>query len=159
MEVFETKLPGIGVRYEFATSAGERIGVVVRSDGSRELLVYDRDDPDSCRETIRLGASESAALVELLGGSRVTERLADLRHEVEGLSIEWVTLGAQSSLAGTTIGEAALRTRTGASIVAVLRDEESIPGPPPHLVLAAGDVLLLMGTVAAVASATSLVRG
>ncbi|MGZ5405591.1 MAG: hypothetical protein ACXWDL_13140, partial [Nocardioides sp.] len=47
MEVFETRLPGIGIRYEFTSSANDRLGVVVRRDGRRELVLYDEEDPDA----------------------------------------------------------------------------------------------------------------
>jgi TrkA domain protein len=156
MEVFETRLPGLGTRYEFATSNGERIGVLVRRDGRREVALYDADDPDACAASITLDPSESAALVDLLGGSRITERLADLRHEVEGLSIEWITMVPGAGLSGRTIGEGRIRTTTGASVVAIIRDNRSIPGPGPELRLEAGDVVLLMGTAAAVQAGARL---
>lgn len=156
MEVFETPLPGIGVRYEFTTARGERIGVVVLRDGRRDVLLYDEDDPDSCRSVVELEPAESATMVELLGGSKVTERLSDLRYEVEGLSIEWVTMGAGNSLTGRTIGDGMIRTRTGASVVAVIRGEQSVPGPGPDFRLEAGDVVLVMGSVDGVQAAADL---
>lgn len=146
MEVFETRLPGVGVRYEFTNADGERIGVLVRRDGRREIALYDDDDPDACRAVVRLEQQEASALVELLGGSKVTERLADLRHEVEGLSIEWITMPPTGGLTGSTIGAGRIRTTTGASVVAVIRGERSIPGPGPELQFEPGDVVLLMGT-------------
>jgi TrkA domain protein len=159
MEVFETPLPGIGVRHEFTTRSGERVGVVTRRDGRRELLLYDRWDPDSARESVELAADEAAVMVELLGGSRVTERLSDLRHEVEGLSVQWVTMLAGAGLTGRTIADGAIRTRTGASVVAVIRHDESIPGPGPDLEFAPGDVVLLMGADPAVDAAEHLLLG
>jgi K+:H+ antiporter subunit KhtT len=159
MEVFETPLPGIGVRHEFTTKSGERVGVVTRRDGRRDLLLYDREDPDSCREIVELAPDEAATMVELLGGSRVTERLQDLRHEVEGLSIQWVTITSGQGLAGRTIGDGQIRTRTGASVVAIIRGDESIPGPGPDFGFAEGDVVLLMGSEPAVAAAERLLIG
>ncbi|MEY2965964.1 MAG: hypothetical protein RLY50_14, partial [Actinomycetota bacterium] len=82
MEIFETALPGVGVRYEFDTEHGRRLGVLVHRDGNRDVLVYCEDDIDSCNESLRLTPSESASMVELLGGTKITERLGDLRHEV-----------------------------------------------------------------------------
>jgi TrkA domain protein len=155
-EVFETKLPGIGIRHEFTTKSGERVGVVTRRDGRRDLLLYDRWDPDSCKETVELTPSEAATMVELLGGSQVTERLEDLRLDVEGLSIQWVTLEPAKGLAGRSIADGGIRTRTGASVVAVIRGDQSIPGPGPDFVLAAGDVVLLMGSEPSVESAERL---
>jgi K+:H+ antiporter subunit KhtT len=156
MEVFETPLPGIGVRHEFMTSDGERLGVVTRRDSRRELLLYDRDDPDSCRVTIELTPEEAATMVELLGGSRVTERLQDLRHEVEGLSIQWVTIPLRRSMAGRTIADGEIRTRTGASVVAVIRGDQSVPGPGPDFQFEQGDVVLLMGSEPSVEAAERL---
>jgi TrkA domain protein len=159
MEVFETPLPGIGVRHEFMSSSGERLGVVTRRDGRRELLLYDRDDPDSCRVTIELTSEDAAAMVELLGGSRVTETLQDLRHEVEGLSIQWVTIPQGKRMAGRTIADGEIRTRTGASVVAVIRGDNSIPGPGPDFRFEPGDVVLLMGSEPAVEAAERLLTG
>ena len=159
MELFETPLPGVGVRYEFTTAAGDRLGIIVRRDARRELLLYDEDDPDACRDTVALTGEESAALVELLGGTKITERIADLRHEVEGLSIEWVTLEAGRGLAGRTIGDGRIRTSTGASVVAVIRGDHSIPGPGPEFVLEAGDVALVIGSGEGVQAAQRLIAG
>lgn len=156
MEVFETPLPGVGIRYEFTSAAGDRIGVVARRDGRRELVLYDEDDPDACRDTVELTGEEAAAVVELLGGTKVTERLTDVRHEVEGLSIEWVTLPDHGGLAGRTIGDGRVRTQTGASVVAVLRGETSFPGPGPDFPLRGGDVALVVGSVEGVQAAARL---
>ena len=114
VEIFETPLPGIGVRYEFDTELGRRIGILIHRDGHRDMLVYREDDVDSCSETLRLSLAESASLVELLGGTKITERLSDLRHEVHGLSIEWVSLNVRSPLAGKSIGDGKIRTASGA---------------------------------------------
>ena len=159
MEIFETPLPGIGVRHEFVTRSGDRLAVVTRRDGRRELVVYDQSDPDTTRASVELAYDESAAMVELFGGSQVTERLEDLRHEVEGLSIQWFTIQRDQGLAGRTIGDGRIRTVTGASVVAVIRDVTSIPGPGPDFRLADGDVVLVMGSDAAVAAAERVLLG
>lgn len=156
MEIFETRLPGLGVRYEFTTEAGDRVGVVVRRDGRREFVLYDERDLDACRDIVVLTTEESAALVELFGGTKVTERVSDLRHQVQGLSIEWVTLVEGHGLAGSTIGDGQIRTRTGASVVAVIRADESIPGPGPDFRLEAGDIALVTGSVEGVTAAVHL---
>ncbi len=159
MEIFETPLPGLGVRYEFTTAADDRLGVVVRRDGRRELVVYDAADPDTCRETVPLTGAEAAAMVELLGGTKVTERLSELRYEVEGLSLEWVTLPVEGGLTGRTIGAGEVRSKTGASVVAVIRGEQSIPGPGPDFAFEAGDVALVVGSVQGVHAALGVLAG
>ncbi len=159
MELFETPLPGVGVRYEFTSAAGDRLGVIVRRDTRRELLLYDEKDPDACRDTVSLTGEEAATLVELLGGTKVTERIGDLRHEVEGLSIEWITLEPGRGLSGRTIGDGRIRTETGASVVAVIRGDRSIPGPGPDFELLAGDVALVVGSIDGVQVAQRLIAG
>jgi TrkA domain protein len=159
MEIFETPLPGVGTRYEVSTAGGDRLAVVARRDRRRDLVVYDSRDPDTSRSHVVLNAEEAAVLVELLGGSKVTERMSDLRHEVEGLAIEWVTMPIEGGLTGTTIGDGAIRTRSGASIIAVIRDGRSIPGPGPDFRFAAGDVVLTIGAADNVARATSMLTG
>ena len=159
MEIFETPLPGIGVRYEFDTKDGRRLGVLVHRDGERDMLVYCRDDVDSCSETLSLNTHETASLVELLGGTKITERLSDLRHEVKGLAIEWVTIEKDSPLANHTIGDGRIRTTTGASVVAVLRGGESFPGPGPDFTLLPHDTALVIGSVEGVAKAHKIITG
>jgi K+/H+ antiporter YhaU regulatory subunit KhtT len=66
-EIHETALPGVGVRYELNTRTGVRLGVAAHRRGRRDLLVYDRVDPDAARESVALTADESTALAALLG--------------------------------------------------------------------------------------------
>jgi TrkA domain protein len=159
VEIFETPLPGIGVRYEFDTDRGRRLGVLVYRDGHRDVLVYREDDVDACSETLQLSVPEAASLVELLGGTKITERLSDLRHEVQGLAIEWVVVEADSPLAGRTIGDGKIRTQSGASVVAILRGGASFPGPGPDFTLQAGDTALVIGGVEGVAAAHKIIAG
>ena len=66
MELEQTPLPGVGVRYDFRTAAGRQVGLVLHRDGTAELVVYAEDDPDSVAESVRLQAEERQALAELL---------------------------------------------------------------------------------------------
>jgi TrkA domain protein len=156
MEIFETPLPGLGVRYEMTLAHGEHIAVVVLRDGRRELVRYDPDDPDTCSAVLELTQQESSSLVELLGGTKVTERLSDLRYEVEGLAMEWVTMPATGRLCGRTIADGAIRTTTGASVIAVIRGDTSIAGPGPDFRFEADDVVLVMGATQGVHQAAQL---
>src|SRR6187399_2851095 len=100
MEIFETPLPGIGVRYEFTAEAGDHVGVIVRRDGKRDIALYDREDPDSCKGTIELSEADGGKVAELLGGTRSTGRVEQVKHSVEGLAIEWVTMVRSRGLTG-----------------------------------------------------------
>jgi TrkA domain protein len=72
-EVIETKLPGIGVRYDFRTASGTPVGVLVHRSGRRDLLVYSKKDSAATELTLGLDADDSRTLAELLGASREPE--------------------------------------------------------------------------------------
>ncbi len=155
-EVSETSLPGVGVRYEIATNDRRQVGVVVHQTGRRDLVIYDTDDVDSVCESIELTEDEAHTLGELLGGSRVLERMHDAIHQVEDLVIAWVRIDPSSPVAGATLTEASLRTRTGAGVVALVAESGSIPVPGGSTRLRPGDTAVLVGVAGAVERATAL---
>ena len=155
-EVQETYLPGVGVRHEFDTHGGQRVGVIVHRDGRREVVVYDRRDPDMCSTVLDLSAEGARTMAELLGASQVSEAVAAVRQQLEGLAIEWIEILTSSTAVGTTIRAGEYRTRTGASIVAVIRGDDSIPAPDPEFQFAAGDVAVAVGTVEGLAGLRKL---
>ena len=53
---------------------------------------------------------------------------------------------AGSPYAGRSIATAGVRSITGVSIVAVLRDDAAFPSPGPDFCLEAGDTALVVGT-------------
>jgi TrkA domain protein len=159
MDVNEVLLPGVGLRYEFVNHEGDRIGVIAQRSGDFELVVYPGDDPDEARPVVRLTHQEADTLAEILGAPRIAERFADLTREVPGLSSGQVTVGPDSPFAGHALGDTRARTRTGASIVAVVRGEEVIASPGPGQTLRAGDVLVVIGTREGIAGVQRIVQG
>jgi TrkA domain protein len=145
-EVTETQLPGVGVRYEFTTHDGALLGVLHHHGGRREIVVYDEDDPDRAASVIELDADDSRTLSELLGATQVTEAVRVMQQRIEGLTLEWIELPARSGMVGRTIADGELRTRTGASVVAVIRGETTEPAPGPDFAFQAGDVAVAVGT-------------
>ncbi len=154
--VRETKLPGVGVRQEFTTSDGDVVGVLQYHDGRHDVLVYDKEDPDTCSSLLHLDDEDTRTLAELLGASQITEGIGAVQQQVEGLLLEWIALPMGSPAIGTTIGEGMYRTRTGASIVAVIRRGTSIPAPDPDFAFAADDTVVAVGTAEGVAVLRSL---
>ncbi|WP_116450496.1 cation:proton antiporter regulatory subunit [Blastococcus litoris] len=148
MELEETLLPGVGVRYQMTTRSGEVLGVVVQREGGAEFAVYDRRDPDRARGVFRLSAEEADALAEVLGAPRLTQRFADLSREVPGLESARFTVPPGSPFAGRTLGDTKARTLTGCSVVAIVRGDDVIPSPTPDDELRAGDVLVAIGSAA-----------
>ncbi|GGJ89296.1 potassium transporter TrkA [Pilimelia anulata] len=146
VRIEQSELPGIGVRHDLVTTSRRRVGVVTRYNGRRDLVVYSDEDPDACLATIPLTNEEADALAGLLGASLILEQLASLREQASGLLTEQVPIGVGSPYVDRPLGDARIRTRTGASIVAVLRGGDTVPSPGPAFVFAAGDVVVLVGT-------------
>jgi TrkA domain protein len=159
MDIQETTLPGVGLRHDFTTQRGHQLGVVSYRTGRRDLLLYDHDDPDACREVIRLSEEESDTLADLLGAARLTGHLAELQQQLEGLAISWLTIRADSPYAEGTIADTQARSRTGVSIVAVLRGQTAFPAPEPGFAFQAGDTAVVVGTSAGVRALTRLLDG
>ncbi|MGI5122291.1 cation:proton antiporter regulatory subunit [Marinactinospora thermotolerans] len=159
MEVTEVLLPGVGIRYEFVTAEGERVGVVAHRDGGAELVVYAPSDPDEPRSLVRLDREECEAVAEILGASRVAERFADLAREIPGLRTGQTVVSAASPFAGRPLGQTRARTLTGASVVAIVRGTQVIASPGPEQVLRAGDRLVVIGTDTGIAGVEALLGG
>lgn len=159
MDVRETKLPGVGLRYEFENRDGERIAVIARRGGEFEVFVCTvPGDPDSARRVFRLTDKEADALAQILGAPRMVEGYADLTKEVPGLSAGQVMVAAGSHYDGRPLGDTKARTRTGASIVAIVRADQVLASPGPEELLFAGDVLVVIGTDEGIAAVRQLVE-
>ncbi len=147
VDIRETRLPGVGLRYEFANQDGDRIAVIAHRGGDFEVFTCSvAKDPDSARRVFRLTDSEADALSQILGAPRMVERYADLTKEIPGLDAGQIAISQSSPYAGRPLGDTRARTRTGASIVAIVRSDGVLASPGPAEVLRPGDVLVVIGT-------------
>jgi len=64
-----------------------------------------------------------------------------------GMEIAWRPVESDSPVAGMTLAEANIRSRTGASVVALVRGERAIPNPKSHERFQPGDVVGLIGSL------------
>lgn len=156
MEVERTALPGIGLRHEFVTEKGQHAAVISHVSGRRDIVIYRLNDPDTVLATLSLSPDEANGVAELLGTARIIERLADLQRQVAGLSTVQIPIIAGSPFDGRTLGDTQTRTRTGASIVAVIRAGTIIGSPRPDFVFHPGDLVVVVGTPEATQAATTL---
>ena len=158
MNIEETPLPGIGVRRELRLATGRRVGVVTHRDGQTELIVSRADDPDACAASIPLNAEESAALGGLLGMTQLIAQLTKEQEAVEGVTTHQILVREGSKFVGRTLGETQMRTRTGTSIVALLREGSVIGSPRPDQILEAGDMVVIVGTDTGLADAARILQ-
>lgn len=158
MNVIETRLPGIGVRREIVTGSGRRVGIVSQRDGELDLIISKANDPDACIASIPLTADEGATLGNLLGSRQLVAQLTEEHRDLPGISTRQILVEHGSPFENRTLGETGMRTRSGASLVAVLRSGQVQASPAPDFVLAAGDLLVVVGTSEGLDSAADILR-
>jgi CPA2 family monovalent cation:H+ antiporter-2 len=83
----------------------------------------------------------------------------DLMLSLKGVEIIWLTVGGSSPLAGQSLADADLRARSGASVVALVRDQKLIANPKSQTIFAAGDRLGLIGEREQIDAVRRLVEG
>jgi TrkA domain protein len=157
VDVKEVLLPGVGLRYEFTSHDGDRIGIIARRGGDFEIVLYARDDPDQAQPVFHLADDEADAVAQILGAPRIAERFTELTREVPGLEASQVRIGPDTPFADRPLGETRARTRTGASIVAIVRNEVVLASPGPAEMLRPHDVLVVIGTADGIAGVERLV--
>ncbi|QUR66637.1 cation:proton antiporter regulatory subunit [Mycobacterium spongiae] len=146
MDVNEVLLPGVGLRYEFTSHRGQRIGIIAHRGGDFEVCLYARDDPDMARPIFHLAGDEAETVAQILGAPRIAERFTELTREVPGLEAGQIRIRPGSPFVDRPLGDTRARTRTGSSIVAIVRNEDVLASPSPDETLRAHDVLIVIGT-------------
>ena len=69
VDLQETRLPGVGVKYAFRLAHGGRLAVILHNDGEREVYFYRRAGDDEPTAVIELHDDEARQLGAVLGGA------------------------------------------------------------------------------------------
>ncbi len=142
------ELPGIGTKYEIETEKGDKVAVIFMDTGSIQLYILERgkETPSvvelNSREASRLGSILTGAIIEpeKEAVEVAFSALSDLR-----ISVHTYIIG--KNLKGKSIGELAIRRRTGVTIVAVARKGRNFVNPSPDFVFEEGDVVVAIGEI------------
>jgi TrkA domain protein len=156
MELERTALPGVGVSYTFVTEERQRIGVVAHLSGRRELMSYDPADSGTVQHAVVLTETEARTVAHLLDLPVMVDQVADLLRGLDGVDALRIPIPAGSPYCGRRLGDTRARTRTGASIVAVVRDGRAIPSPAPDFEFRSGDEIVAVGDDAATSALREL---
>jgi TrkA domain protein len=146
IDLRETRLPGIGVKYGFRLDAGGRISLILHNDGKREIYWFRRVDDDEPSAVITLDDDEARQLGAVLGGAYERPKIVeDLEMALGELQIEWVPVPETSPWIEKSLAEAQFRANNGITIIAILREPEPISGAQPGDVIQQGDTLVTVG--------------
>jgi CPA2 family monovalent cation:H+ antiporter-2 len=160
--------PGIAIvvrtRYVREIEELERLGAdqVIPEEFETSLEIFARVlrlygiPTDAIRREIEAARGEH---YEMLRGLKVPGlKLDALRHLGLQVAIETVELEAGTQAEGENPTTLSLRSRTGTSVIAVVRDGEARYTPDPAFRFRPGDLVVLVGTGDALAQATAFFR-
>ncbi|WP_456474251.1 cation:proton antiporter regulatory subunit [Candidatus Pyrohabitans sp.] len=140
-EIYEAELPGVGKKYTLKLGEDRTLDIVVHEDGRREIY-YE----EAGKEPVIISLSDELARkvgLILAGAYFKPAPMEVLSSALAGrVKIEWIRVRTG---AGRTIGELDIRRRTGASVIAIVRGEDTIPNPNAATEIKAGDVLIAAG--------------
>ena len=145
-ELRETRLPGVGTKFTFTTDHGSRVAVIQHLDGSRELYVFRHAGDEEPSAVIHLVDDEARQLGAVLGGAYERPKIVEeLEMALGEFQIEWIKVPNGSWVNGRTLADCAFRKRTGVTVIAILRESESIAGAQPDDVILDGDTIVVVG--------------
>lgn len=145
MTVYETDLPGVGKKHEIELDDGSTLVVVTKNSGRRE--VFRREGEEDAEKLFDVSDDLARTIGTVLEGAYFQPVASEDIGTIlgENTRIEWSTVGADSPFAGVSLAESDLRGRTGATVVAIQRGEETIRNPDPDTTIEAGDTLIALG--------------
>ena len=143
VDLRETRLPGVGVKYTLRLHDGGRLAVILHNDGKRELYWFRHAHDEEPRAVIELDDDEARQLGAVIGGAYERPKIIeDLEMALGELQIEWVPVPDSSPWIGKSLAEAGFRAQTGVTVIAILREPEPVSGAQPHDMIQRGDVLV-----------------
>ncbi|HET6529776.1 MAG TPA: TrkA C-terminal domain-containing protein [Actinoplanes sp.] len=144
MRIERTLLPGAGINHTASTAAGQRFGVVARRNGCRDIVVYDAADPERVACALHFAPDEAHQVADLLNATVTIDHIGALERPVDGITAARIRLPVGSPYHGRPLAEARA-SRTGASVVAVVRGPQVTTAPGPGFVLCHDDTVVVVG--------------
>ncbi|MFO8033470.1 MAG: cation:proton antiporter regulatory subunit [Desulfohalobiaceae bacterium] len=160
MQIKTSDLPGVGKRYTFSTSQGDKLVIILHHSGHREIFHFSDEDQDEPDFNMNMNDDEARQFGTLLLGVDY-QPVADDRMELllKNVRIDWLKVRPQSSLAQQKIIDSQIRTRTGTTVIGIQRGENMIGSPDIEEVIQPGDVLMAIGNREQIKKLEALCKG
>ncbi|WP_300669186.1 cation:proton antiporter [Desulfoluna sp.] len=110
---------------------------------TRQALLHLRIPPTEIQRQTE--ALRQRLFTPILGNHERWTTLTQLTRAEQQFDLQWVRLEPASALVGATLGETKIRSRTGVSVVGVLRRDQLIPNPDIQLRFEAHDLVAIIG--------------
>lgn len=157
MLIRSCELPGVGRKVSLITAQQNMLVFIAHHTGKHELFVFQHSEDDEPVFALDLTAEEARQIGALLLGTVLEQDKMEAMKK--SMVIDWIEVCPASPLVDHSIAENQIRTRTGASVIGILRGNEVIASPAANERILAGDLLLVAGKRAQVRSLEELCRG
>jgi TrkA domain protein len=156
MNIERTALPGIGICHTTTTARRQRLGIICHLSGRRDLVLYDPADPQRAAHAVVFDPTEAHHIADLLDATITIDHLTDLEQQITGITAARIRIPVGSPYDARPLRDTRARTRTGACIVAVIRDQQVTPAPDPDFVVHHGDTIVAVGAHDGITALTDL---
>lgn len=144
-EIKECDLPGIGKKFTLALDSGDKLVVVIQFSGEREVFKF-RKGSDEPSSVTTLTDEEARQIGAILSGTYFQPVLGDEQKlMMKNVTMEWIKITDDSTLANKKIEELDIRKMTGASITTIIRGETVIPNPRDGEIIKPQDTIIIIG--------------
>lgn len=146
MTIYEAEVPGVGHKFELELGDDKRLIVLIHHDGKREIYRRPGENQDS-QKLFSLTGKRARQLGSILEGAYFQPiEMDEVQVPLGEAIIEWVDVDSSTPLVGQSLKDADIRERTGVSIIAIQRSEETIANPQPDATIEVDDVFVSLGT-------------
>ncbi|MGH3757737.1 cation:proton antiporter regulatory subunit [Actinophytocola sp.] len=142
VEVRRRDLPGLGKQFEIGCASGGRVAVVVQNNGARHLYTFE-PDADAASSALQLDEAQARVLGAILAGVYFRPAEHDEPAVFGAVAIDWLTVEADAP--ALAVADLVLVDHPSATLVAIMRGEETLVKPGPDELLRAGDQILIAG--------------
>lgn len=96
---------------------------------------------------------------QIIEVARTIVRINERFSQSQPFSNQEVTIPPDSSVIGHTLGELKFWQQTGATVIAIRRDDKIILSPGPYAMLHEGDTIIFVGDVASAEAVSAFING
>lgn len=158
VQVRRRDLPGLGKQFEIGCATGSRIAVVVQNNGARHLYTFE-PGAEAASSALQLDEDQARALGAILAG--VYFRPAEANHDAPavfgGVAIDWLTVEPEAP--AFSVQDLVPADHPTATLIAIVRGEDTIVKPGPAEQLLSGDQLMVAGDRADISRVRDQVAG
>ncbi|MFK4342126.1 MULTISPECIES: cation:proton antiporter regulatory subunit [unclassified Paenibacillus] len=147
MDIRESILPGIGIKYRIDAENGDRLVIIIHDDGRRELYHFDYEDLEQSISMTTLSDQEARLVASIIGGMTYKpKQLESIEMTFDDFIIEWYRVEPHYASVGKSIGELDVRQNSGATVIAIVEKKgNKYVNPGPEVIISEDATVVVVG--------------